>query len=54
MCKIWPFIESMLLDPTNWAVIRSVCPGVQADVTPGQLSEFVREALAEYKAQRET
>ncbi len=49
MCRLWPFIESMLVDPTNWAVIKSVCPGIQADVSPGRLTGFVRETLAEYK-----
>ena len=49
MCKIWPFIESMLADPMNWAIIKSVCPGVRASIGPHELTECVRRALAEYE-----
>ncbi len=49
MCKIWPFIESILVDPTNWDVIRSVCPGVCGNVRSEDLTECVRQVLTQYE-----
>ena len=48
MCKIWPFIDSLLVDPANWDVIHSMCPGVSENVTSEDLTECVRQVLAEY------
>ena len=49
MCKIWPFIESILVDPANWDVIRSVCPGVCGNVRSEDLTECVRQVLTQYE-----
>ncbi|NVM23502.1 MAG: YkgJ family cysteine cluster protein [Desulfobacterales bacterium] len=49
MCKLWPFIESMLIDTTNWAILQSMCPGIRGDVDPDDVVECVREAVAEYE-----
>lgn len=54
MCKIWPFIESMLVDPTNWAVVQSVCPGIRRNAKSEDLTEYVMEVLAEYEREVET
>ena len=48
MCKIWPFIESVLVDPTNWAMMKSVCPGIREDGNANDLIECVKRALDEY------
>jgi Fe-S-cluster containining protein len=48
MCKIWPFIESILLDPSNWAIIKSTCPGIRDDGDLDDLAECVRIVLSEY------
>ncbi len=48
MCKIWPFIESILLDPSNWAIIKSTCPGIRDDGDLVDLVEYVRIVLSEY------
>jgi Fe-S-cluster containining protein len=48
MCAIWPFIESILVDPANWDVIHSMCPGVSENVTSEDLAECVRQVLSEY------
>jgi Fe-S-cluster containining protein len=52
MCSIWPFIESMLVDPANWAMVQSVCPGVIRDINEEDLAECVRQVEAEYERQR--
>ncbi len=49
MCKLWPFIESMIVDPTNWNILKSVCPGIRGSMGPQKLTECVRQALADYE-----
>ncbi len=39
MCKIWPFIDSILVDTSNWAVIKSMCPGIRDN---GNLDDLVK------------
>jgi Fe-S-cluster containining protein len=52
MCKIWPFIESILVDASNWSIIKSMCPGIRDNANLDDLAECVRIVLAEYdKAQ---
>lgn len=52
ICKIWPFIESILLDLSNWSIIKSMCPGIRDNSNLDDLAECVRIVLAEYdKAQ---
>ncbi len=51
MCKIWPFLESMLVDPANWAGVQSVCPGIRGDAKQEDLAECVRHVLAEYESE---
>ena len=48
MCKIWPFIESILVDPSNWDIIKSMCPGIHENTNMDDLAECVRSVLAEY------
>ncbi|NVL91044.1 MAG: YkgJ family cysteine cluster protein [Desulfobacterales bacterium] len=48
MCKIWPFIESILVDRSNWAIIKSMCPGIHDNGNMDDLAECVRMVLAEY------
>jgi len=49
MCKIWPFIESILVDTSNWAVIKSMCPGIRDNGNLDDLVECVRSVLGEYE-----
>ena len=51
MCRIWPFIESILVDAANWDAIQSVCPGVRGNVNSEDLTQCVRQVLAEYEKQ---
>ncbi len=46
MCKAWPFIESVLIDPENWRIMAGFCPGINPDVPPDKLRECVRRQLA--------
>jgi len=48
MCKIWPFIDSILVDTSNWAAIKSMCPGIRENGNPDDLVKCVKSVLAEY------
>jgi Fe-S-cluster containining protein len=48
MCKIWPFIESVLVDPSNWTSIQSVCPGVREKANLQDLAACVKRVLEEH------
>ncbi len=49
MCRLWPFIESVLIDPTNWTSMHSMCPGIRTDVDHQDLSACIKQVLAENK-----
>ncbi|RLB94316.1 MAG: YkgJ family cysteine cluster protein [Deltaproteobacteria bacterium] len=49
MCRVWPFIEAILIDPSNWSVIKSMCPGIRTDVSAKELTACVRQVLQEYE-----
>jgi len=49
MCKVWPFIESILVDPTNWDIIKSVCPGIRRNGKLEDLIECVKQVQAQYE-----
>ena len=46
MCRRWPFIESILVDPTNWNIIADSCPGIQTDAPVDALKNYVKLMLA--------
>jgi len=47
MCKAWPFIENLLVDPDNWQIMAGMCPGIDPDAPPEKLKECVRRQLRE-------
>jgi Fe-S-cluster containining protein len=53
MCRIWPFIDTMVLEPANWAAVQSVCPGVLKDIDEDDLAECVRRVGAQYEREWE-
>ena len=48
MCKLWPFIDSVLADPSNWDAMHSVCPGIRTEVSREDLVDCVRQVLTDY------
>jgi len=52
MCKLWPFIEGVLVDPSNWDAMHSMCPGIQKEVNHEDLLDCVRQVLADYNRSR--
>jgi Fe-S-cluster containining protein len=49
MCRSWPFIRAVLIDPGNWYAMAGSCPGMRTDVTEEQITAAVTEALRSAK-----
>lgn len=45
MCKAWPFIENVLVDPGNWQIMAGVCAGINPDVPTERLKACIRQQL---------
>jgi len=45
MCRKWPFLESILIDPANWLIMADSCPGIQADIDVDMLAKFVKQMI---------
>jgi len=46
MCKAWPFIESVLIDPSNWAIMGNSCPGINTDAPIENVRETIKQEIA--------
>lgn len=46
MCRIWPFIESILVDPINWRIMADSCPGIRTDVSARTVEKWARKILS--------
>ena len=47
MCRAWPFIKSLLVDPENWEKMASMCPGIRRGVPAEVVQKCVKAMLAE-------
>ena len=47
MCKKWPFIESLLVDPQNWQAMASTCPGIQTDAPEQLIMTCAKKVLSD-------
>jgi uncharacterized protein len=45
MCREWPFIKSVLIDPKNWHIMGSLCPGIRTDVPDSVIRRCVEETI---------
>ena len=46
MCKQWPFLRSLLVDPGNWQIMADSCPGIRADVSDCAIEKCVKKIIA--------
>jgi Fe-S-cluster containining protein len=46
MCRLWPFIESVLIDIENWQIMAALCPGIRTDVSDGTIKRCVEKELS--------
>ncbi|MCF8079629.1 MAG: YkgJ family cysteine cluster protein [Desulfobacterales bacterium] len=49
MCRSWPFIRAVLIDPANWYAMAGSCPGMRTNVTQEQVIDAVTKALRSAK-----
>ena len=45
MCRAWPFIQNILVDPKNWEIMSNSCPGIRTDFPLTVVEKCVREKL---------
>jgi Fe-S-cluster containining protein len=46
MCRRWPFIESILVDPANWQIMAAACPGMRTDIPASCVAACVAKVIA--------
>jgi Fe-S-cluster containining protein len=46
MCKRWPFLESILVDPKNWLTMADSCPGIHTDAPVRTVKKCVEKILS--------
>jgi Fe-S-cluster containining protein len=45
MCRLWPFIESVLIDIHNWQIMAGMCPGIRSDLPDRVVRECVKQQI---------
>ena len=51
MCKAWPFIRNLLVDPGNWEKMASMCPGIRKGV-PAEVVQKCVETMLGHENER--
>ncbi|MBF0452812.1 MAG: YkgJ family cysteine cluster protein [Candidatus Magnetomorum sp.] len=46
MCRSWPYIESVLVDPGNWAIMGSCCPGINTHAPLERVTQTIKQEMA--------
>ncbi|MGB5984375.1 MAG: YkgJ family cysteine cluster protein [Desulfobacterales bacterium] len=47
LCRSWPFIPAVLVDPANWRAMAAQCPGMVTDLPDDVLRGVVARAMAQ-------
>jgi len=50
MCRHWPFIEALVIDPGNWRVMADTCPGMRADASAADVANCMAALLAKRRS----
>ncbi len=45
MCRAWPFIKTILLNPENWNTMAGSCRGMQKDIEHNTLKKIVASEI---------
>ncbi|MFC1799009.1 YkgJ family cysteine cluster protein [Thermodesulfobacteriota bacterium] len=45
MCKLWPYIHSVLIDVENWQIMAAGCPGMRTDIPDKTVRACVKRVL---------
>lgn len=49
MCRRWPYIPSVLVDPANWETMARSCPGIRPHAPIALVQEVIRRKLNQEK-----
>ncbi len=49
MCRQWPYLEAVLVEPSNWKAMASCCPGMRTDLPDKIVIAGVRAYLESIK-----
>jgi len=49
MCKVWPFIKSVLVDVNNWHIMAASCPGIRTDMPDSVVKECVAKEISNFQ-----
>lgn len=50
MCRAWPFIESVVIDPANWEIMSGSCPGIRTDFPLTVVQRVIRKIVSDGNA----
>ncbi|RJP90525.1 MAG: YkgJ family cysteine cluster protein [Desulfobacteraceae bacterium] len=53
MCKAWPFIESVMIDPANWEIMSGACPGIRTDYPLKVVQKCIKKILSDNRQAKE-
>jgi Fe-S-cluster containining protein len=53
MCRKWPYLESVLIEPSNWQLMASVCPGINPEAPTENVAAVVRAKLIALRKTRD-
>lgn len=53
MCRNWPFIRAVVIDPGNWRAMARSCPGMRADASEEEIVAAVRAEIERREASSE-
>lgn len=45
MCKAWPFLESVVVEPANWEIMSGACPGIRTDFPLPVVQRVIQKIL---------
>ena len=45
MCRMWPFIPSLLVDITNWNIMAGSCPGMKQDLNEEAMKRCLQRII---------
>ncbi|MBW1988172.1 MAG: YkgJ family cysteine cluster protein [Deltaproteobacteria bacterium] len=45
MCRQWPYLRAVLVDPGNWLAMAASCPGMDPDAPRGKIVREVEKRL---------
>ena len=52
MCRRWPYIKSILIDPGNWMSMADSCPGIVTELPVERIVEVVQSKISKERTRK--